>query len=512
MADIFISHSSKDKATAMMICNYLEDNGLTCWISSRDIIAGSDWAASISKAINAAKVFLLIYSKNSAASEQVARELGIVETKKHIAIVPYKADDTPLTGSFEYFLTSAHWIFAEGKDYKLDELFGDISNIPGVTVRKPEPPPAAPAAQTTVPSPVAAAAPAMQSNTEKRILGMKKRSFITVCAASAVLLVGVGAILYLLFGKVLTTDPGTEPASTTTPASVTTTAPAETTTTAASTTTGTQAPETQTTTTTAAPDANAPKEVSVYFSGHICTGDYTGGINESGQPHGEGEFRGSYVNDDGLAGSVYYKGAFVNGECSAEKAYVEQEFPDGIQCVLNCGYLNGIEMGYGECDWTIPGADYTLNFKGNWRDGCYNGAGVLTYTYNDGTVSVYDGNFKDSRCDGSLVLTTTYPSDNEKYQYIYDGSWSEGTKSGFGSEKSIYANGSVWMYVGQFEDGKYQGYGKVTYTNEDGSIYRSEGKFQNGEPVDGTPFTLFSADGSVDSTGTWQNGEQVINS
>ena len=112
MSDVFISHSSKDADTANKVCQFLEEKGLSCWIAPRNIVPGSDWAASISTAVTSTKVFLLIYSANSADSDQVARELSLAESKKEVFIVPYKIDETTLSGSYEYYLTGAHWISA----------------------------------------------------------------------------------------------------------------------------------------------------------------------------------------------------------------------------------------------------------------------------------------------------------------------------------------------------------------------------------------------------------------
>ena len=36
MSDVFISHSSKDKDIADTVVNFLEDKGLSCWITPRD--------------------------------------------------------------------------------------------------------------------------------------------------------------------------------------------------------------------------------------------------------------------------------------------------------------------------------------------------------------------------------------------------------------------------------------------------------------------------------------------
>ena len=124
MADIFISYSTKDRKIAETLVKFLEKNGLSCWIAPRDIVPGQDWAASISKAISSSGVFLLIYSRNSSVSEQCGREIAIADTKNNVQLVPYKADNTPLIGSFEYYLSSSQWIIADcaKEDYKFNEL------------------------------------------------------------------------------------------------------------------------------------------------------------------------------------------------------------------------------------------------------------------------------------------------------------------------------------------------------------------------------------------------------
>ena len=81
MTDVFISHSSIDKAIADKLCEALEAKGLKCWIAPRDIAAGSEWAAAISEAISETKVMLLVYSHNSAQSTQVPKEINLAEKK-----------------------------------------------------------------------------------------------------------------------------------------------------------------------------------------------------------------------------------------------------------------------------------------------------------------------------------------------------------------------------------------------------------------------------------------------
>jgi len=127
MADVFISHSSIDKEIAEKVCAALEAKGLTCWIAPRDIVPGSEWAVAISNAIAEIKAMVVIYSANSQQSTQVPKEIALAE-KRGKNILPYKIDDTELTGAFEYYLSGSHWIVADPKkdDYKLDEMYGVI--------------------------------------------------------------------------------------------------------------------------------------------------------------------------------------------------------------------------------------------------------------------------------------------------------------------------------------------------------------------------------------------------
>ncbi len=123
MAQVFISYSTKDTDVANHICEILEKNGIQCWIAPRNIVAGTDWASSISKAIADCTVFLLIYSENSSTSTQVPRELTMAGSKaKHI--IPYRMDETPINDKYEYYLSECHWVTANPaeKDYKDNEL------------------------------------------------------------------------------------------------------------------------------------------------------------------------------------------------------------------------------------------------------------------------------------------------------------------------------------------------------------------------------------------------------
>ena len=109
--DIFISYAAQDKAIADAVCNALEGAKMRCWIAPRDIRSGEHWAESINSAIKVSRVMVLIFSKDSNHSNQIAKELTLAINSKAI-IVPFKIDDIVPSGIIEYYLSDTHWLDA----------------------------------------------------------------------------------------------------------------------------------------------------------------------------------------------------------------------------------------------------------------------------------------------------------------------------------------------------------------------------------------------------------------
>jgi len=109
--DVFISHSSKDKVIADAACAALESAQIRCWITPRDIRSGENWAESITNAIKSSPIMVLIFSKNSNQSKQVANELTLAVNSETI-VIPFKIDDILPCGAMEYYLMSTHWLDA----------------------------------------------------------------------------------------------------------------------------------------------------------------------------------------------------------------------------------------------------------------------------------------------------------------------------------------------------------------------------------------------------------------
>ncbi len=109
--DVFISHSSKDKAIADGACASLEAAGIRCWIAPRDIMPGTEYGASIVDALDHCRVLVLIFSSNANESPQLRREVEHAVSRA-VPIVPVRIENVVPTKSMAYFVESVHWLDA----------------------------------------------------------------------------------------------------------------------------------------------------------------------------------------------------------------------------------------------------------------------------------------------------------------------------------------------------------------------------------------------------------------
>ena len=107
--DVFISYASQDAAVADAVVGALERAGLTCWIAPRDVVPGALYADEIVRAINEAKVVVLVLSEYAVASSHVGKEIERASSK-HRRILALRTDSVTLTRAFEYFLSESQWI------------------------------------------------------------------------------------------------------------------------------------------------------------------------------------------------------------------------------------------------------------------------------------------------------------------------------------------------------------------------------------------------------------------
>lgn len=160
--DVFICHSSRDKAIADAVCHSLESDGIRCWISPRDVVPGTDYASSIVDAIAHSALVVLVFSSHSNGSGHVGRE--IERAVSHgIPILPFRVEDVDPSPALEYYISVSHWLDAYTKPLEphLQHLSGTIRMLldraavaPAPVADEPE------AAETEPPVPVGVAAPA----------------------------------------------------------------------------------------------------------------------------------------------------------------------------------------------------------------------------------------------------------------------------------------------------------------------------------------------------------------
>src|SRR5258708_6993085 len=108
---VFISHSSKDRATADAICAHLESAGIQCWIAPRNIEPGATWTKGIMQGLEACRVLILVFSEHANDSDHVQREVAKAFSSG-LAVIPFRIKDVLLNQSLSYFLDTVQWLDA----------------------------------------------------------------------------------------------------------------------------------------------------------------------------------------------------------------------------------------------------------------------------------------------------------------------------------------------------------------------------------------------------------------
>jgi len=136
--DLFFSHSGDDKELANELCNYLESNGLACWIAPRDVRAGKDYSSEIVTAIENSGLILLLLTANANDSKHVTNEVDRAFNKRK-TIIPLRLGDFALSKSLEYYLSKSHWIVAGDRPEKsFGQLLTQIQRSLGLETEKDE--------------------------------------------------------------------------------------------------------------------------------------------------------------------------------------------------------------------------------------------------------------------------------------------------------------------------------------------------------------------------------------
>lgn len=107
--EVFVSFSSTDRDVSLRLCRGLEERGLRCWISARDIAPGEDFQDAIVEALESAAVMVLVFSANANNSQEIKKELALA-SERRLPVVPVRIEDVEPTSGFKYQLVTRQWI------------------------------------------------------------------------------------------------------------------------------------------------------------------------------------------------------------------------------------------------------------------------------------------------------------------------------------------------------------------------------------------------------------------
>ena len=130
---IFITYSSKDQKVARTICTALENRGLNCWISSRNVKPGQNYQEQIVRAIRASRVMVLVFTVNANNSNEIKKELALA-SQNNLVVIPVQIEDVAPNEAFAYEFATRQWIDLfedwEKSMAELVELIAAILNDP----------------------------------------------------------------------------------------------------------------------------------------------------------------------------------------------------------------------------------------------------------------------------------------------------------------------------------------------------------------------------------------------
>jgi hypothetical protein len=130
---IFITYSSKDQKVARTICTALENRGLACWISSRNVKPGQNYQEQIVRAIRGARVMVLVFTTNANNSNEIKKELALA-SQNNLVVIPVRIEDVAPNEAFAYEFATRQWIDLfedwEKSMAELVELIAAILNVP----------------------------------------------------------------------------------------------------------------------------------------------------------------------------------------------------------------------------------------------------------------------------------------------------------------------------------------------------------------------------------------------
>jgi hypothetical protein len=138
MADAFVSYASADRDAAFRIVEFLESQGVSCWVAPRDVSPGMEYGEAIIRGIEDSRVLVLILSEESNSSQFVRKEVERAVSKVK-PVLPVRIREVAPSGSLEFFIASAQWIdaFKTPMESQLTPLVQAIRGLVGAVGATP---------------------------------------------------------------------------------------------------------------------------------------------------------------------------------------------------------------------------------------------------------------------------------------------------------------------------------------------------------------------------------------
>jgi len=136
-ADVFISYSREDKDRVLDLAAKLRNAGVSLWIDQGGIDGATLWGEEIVKALENAKVLLLVVTESAVRSHNVAKEVVLAsERKGHI--LPVHLEPTQIPSSLRYPLAGIQHIeyFQGDADTNLRTILRSLERV-GVRIAPP---------------------------------------------------------------------------------------------------------------------------------------------------------------------------------------------------------------------------------------------------------------------------------------------------------------------------------------------------------------------------------------
>ena len=129
MAQVFTSYSRRDTETVDTIVEKMSQAGISVWIDRSEIKAGNTWRVQIVKAIDTSQAFVLMLSPNSAASDNVRREIDLSFDSERKIFAMMLDPVRPIPAEIRYQLAGLQFIDAKmvGFDKAVDQLIETLT-------------------------------------------------------------------------------------------------------------------------------------------------------------------------------------------------------------------------------------------------------------------------------------------------------------------------------------------------------------------------------------------------